>query len=277
MKRFDRGCFSRALLALCLALPIVRAPRSAAQQPAQNPVPRQYYELDYMRVAPGKDNDYVRLEREVWKPFHMQRIKDKRLVSWELYEVRYTADTHRDYDYVTVNVYDSFAALEDTTFEAQFRRVHAGKDPTRLLEQTSAARQVARAEVWRLVDQTAPRAGPPPRSRYIVVDYMRSKPNVDYVAMERELWKPVHQDRVRSGSLDRWTLWELVLPGGASYPYDYATVNDLSKLSLLQDAYTEDLFRRVHPKIALNDIANRTTAARDLTRHELWVLVDATP
>ncbi|MGH7651125.1 MAG: hypothetical protein ACREMS_04715 [Gemmatimonadaceae bacterium] len=278
MKRFDRGILSRALFALPVASLILHAPASPAQQPAQNPVARRYVVLDYMKVAPGKDNDYVRLEREVWKPFHAQRIKDKRLVAWELYDVRYTADTHRDYDYVTVNVYDNLAATDDQTGNVEmFQRMHPGNDGARLLAETDAARQTVRSEIWELLDRTTPLNATAPPARYLNVAFMQSKPNVDAIGVERELWKPVHQELVRTGAMNFWGLYALVMPGGTSYPYDYATVNGLSSLSALENLYPEDLFRRVHPKIPLTEIGNRTAAARDLTRNELWVLVDATP
>jgi hypothetical protein len=276
MKRSRRSHVSPALVSLAsVALLLSDAPAGDAQQASQSSVPTRFVELDYMKVAPGKEAEYVRLEREIWKPFHQERIKNKRLVAWELYAVPYTADTQRQYDYVTVNVYDSFAATgDDTGLEEMFRRVNAGKDASRLLAQTGEAWQVVRAEVWQLLDQTAP--GTATRSKYLLVDYMRSKPGGNYVAVEQELWKPIHQERVRSGALDRWALFELRLPGGTSYPYDYATVNSVSGLAALADPYPESLFRRVHPNTPLADIGNRTTAGRDLTRSELWVLVDAT-
>ena len=278
MKRSDRGFFQFGLFAIALSLLMLYGSASAAQQTAQNPVPRRYVVLDYMRVAPGKDNDYVRLEREVWKPFHAQRIKDKRLVGWQLYAVRYTADTHRDYDYVTVNVYDNLAATDDQSgLVEMFQRMHPGNDAARLLAETGAARQTVRSEVWVLLDQTLPSSVSASPTKYLNVAFMRSKPNVDYVALERDLWKPVHQELVRSGAMNFWGLYALVMPGGTSYPYDYATVNAVSSLSALENLYSEGLFRRVHPNISIADVGNRTAAARDLTRQELWVLVDSTP
>jgi hypothetical protein len=278
MKRSRRTRLVPALLSLVsVGSLLLDAPATDAQQASQSSVPVRFVVLDYMKVAPGKEDEYVRLEREVWKPVHQERIKNKRMVAWELYAVPYTAYPQRQYDYVTVNVYESLAATDDQSgMEALFRRVHAGKDASRLLAQTGEARQVARAEVWRLLDQTAPGTASAAPSKYLQVGYMRSKPGGNYVAVEQELWKPIHQDRVRRGALDRWALFALVVPGGTSYPYDYATTNSVSSLSALVDTYPDDLFRRVHPNIPLADIGNRTTAARDLTRLELWVLVDAT-
>ena len=274
MKGYARGSF---VSALSLALLMLYAPASAAQQPTQNPVPRRYFVLDYMKVAPGKGNDYLRLEREVWKPFHAQRIKDKRLLGWSLYDVRYTADTHREYDYVTVNVYDNLAATDDQTgMGDMFQRLHPGNDGARLLTETGAARQIVRSEVWAMLDRTTPPNASAPPSKYLNVAFMRSKPNVDYVAVERDLWKPIHQDLVRSGAMNFWAFYALVMPGGTSYPYDYAAVNGVNSLSALENMYPDALFRRVHPNISLTDIGNRTAAARDLTRGELWVLVDST-
>ena len=270
--RFSHRIASAVSLVLC-------ASGAYGQQASQSPTPARFVVLDYMKVAPGKAEDYLRLEQEVWKPVHQERVKNKEMVSWQLYAVPYTADTHRDYDYVTANVYDNVAASEGNGVLDAFRRRHAAKEAASLLTQTGAARQVVRSEVWQLVDQTAPRgtanssAG---SSKYRIVDFMRSKPGGNYVTVEQELWKPVHQERVRSGAATGWSLYSLVLPGGTSYPYDYATVNALSSLSGLGELYPADLFQRVHPNTSMTDIGNRTSASRDLTRRELWILVDAT-
>ncbi|HEX2718151.1 MAG TPA: hypothetical protein VHM67_10755 [Gemmatimonadaceae bacterium] len=276
MNRPHRSRFVPALPSLVsFALLLVCAPASGAQQETGSATPVRFVVLDYMKVAPGKTDEYLRLERQVWKPVHQARIKNKQMVAWELYDVRYTADTPRQYDYVTANVYDSFAATgADSTFEQVFRRVH-GANASRLLAQTEGARVTVRSEIWRLVDGTTMRSATGAPSRYLQVDFMRSKPGADYVAVERDLWKPVHQHRVTAGALDQWSLFELMLPGGTSYPYDYGTVNAVSNLSALAAGVTADLFQRVHPNTPIADIARRTLASRDLTRSELWILVDA--
>jgi hypothetical protein len=257
---------------------VLYASAATAQQASQSPTPTRFVVLDYMKVAPGKVDEYVRLEQQVWKPLHQQRVTNKEMVAWALYEVAFTADTHREYDYVTANVYDNVGATEATGLLAAFQRLHPGQVGTRLLTQTGAARQIVRSEIWTLLDQTTPMStanSPAAPSKYLVVDFMRSKTG-DYETVERELWKPIHQDRVKSGAADGWALYGLVLPGGTSYPYDYATVNARSSLSGIIEMYPDDLFKRVLPNISLTDIGNRTGASRDLTRRELWVRVDGT-
>ena len=129
------------------------------------------------------------------------------------------------------------------------------------------------------MDQTTPLGTadkPAPPAKYLLVNFMRSKAGGNYETVERDLWKPIHQDRVKSGAMLNWSLYGLVLPGGTSYPYDYATVDGVGSLTAITNMYSDDLFKRVHPNITVTDLGNRTAAGRDLVRQELWVLVDAT-
>jgi hypothetical protein len=62
---------------------------AVAMQVAAQPKSPKYVEIDYMKVEPGKDSDYVRLEKEIWKPLHQQRIKNGQLRSWAVYGLRF--------------------------------------------------------------------------------------------------------------------------------------------------------------------------------------------
>ena len=264
----------RAALAAALAL---YASAANAQQASQTPT--RFVVLDYMKVAPGKEAEYVRLEQQVFKPLHQQRVKNKEMVAWALYQVPFTADTRREYDYVTANVYDNIAATEAAGLMATFQRLHPGKAGTSLIAQTEAARVIVRHEIWQLMDQTTPLGtadNPAPPAKYFMVNFMLTKAGGNYETVEKELWKPIHQDLVKSGAKSSWALYGLVLPGGTSYPSDYATVDGLGSLTAITNMYPDDLFKRVHPTITVTDLGNRTAASRNLVRQELWVLVDVT-
>ena len=267
--RFSHHAASAAALALYTSAAI-------AQQ--ASPTPTRFVVLDYMKVAPGKEAEYVRLEQQTFKALHQQRVKNKEMVAWALYQVPFTADVHREYDYVTANIYDNIAATEATGMMATFQRLHPGKEGTNLIAQTGAARTTVRHEIWQLMDQTTPLGTadkPAPPAKYLIVNFMRSKDGGNYESVEKDLWKPIHQDLVKSGGMLSWGFYGLVLPGGTSYPYDYATVNGLSNLTAFTTLYSEELFKRVHPNISMTDIGKKTAAGRDLVRQELWVLVDA--
>lgn len=118
----------------------------------------QYAAVSYMKVDPAKENAYVQMERELWMPIHRQRIRDGRLKSWSLYEVRLPGGTGREYGFMTVETFgsiqDAAGAYEDTAqVTALMKKVHPGKEAGEFLARTTDSRSLVRSEVLRLVDQ----------------------------------------------------------------------------------------------------------------------------
>jgi hypothetical protein len=95
----------------------------------------------------------------------------------------------------------------------------------------------------------------------------------EYLSMERDLWKPVHQDRIRSGHMTSWSLYQVDYPYGTDAPYNYVTVNVFSSLQDLERDVAAD-FGKVHPKIKISEVFSRTMGARQLARGELWRRID---
>jgi len=104
-------------------------------------------EIDFMKVAPDKEDDYLRLERELWKPVHRERIRTGKLRSWTLYAVRFPFGTEQTYDYVTVNEYNSLADA-DRPLDDVFAKVHPTVPLQEIGRRTIGARQLVRGEVW---------------------------------------------------------------------------------------------------------------------------------
>lgn len=125
--------------------------QGAGTQPAVPPV----VSVDYMKVAPERVGEYLRLEREVWMPFHREMIRRGQKRSWTLYGVQFPSGTGNEYGFVTVNVYNSLSALEDPG-DAVVRDMFAKALPRMSLDslgpRTIAARQLVRNEVWRRLE-----------------------------------------------------------------------------------------------------------------------------
>ncbi len=49
------------------------------------------------------------------------------------------------------------------------------------------------------------------------VDYMKSK-SANYVQVEQEMWKPIHQSRVDAGELLGWYLYQITWKGISGDP-----------------------------------------------------------
>lgn len=112
--------------------------------------------VSYMKVPPGEAGPYLRLERELFMPLHRELIRRGTKRSWELYAVQWPSGTRSEYDYVTVNVYDSLTTYEAearTDFTEVARQVHPRIPFDTILRRTNAARQLVRNEVWRRLER----------------------------------------------------------------------------------------------------------------------------
>ena len=119
------------------------------QQAAVNPV---VVEVSCMKVAPLKDEEYLKLEHDMWRPVHQERIRSGRMRSWTLYAVRYPAGSQRECDYRTVNTYGSLADI-DRPIADVFAKVHPSIPIAEVGRRTVSARDLRQGELWYQIDQ----------------------------------------------------------------------------------------------------------------------------
>lgn len=118
------------------------------QQAAANPV---VVEVGCMKVDPVKNDEYLKLEHDIWRPMHQERIKQGHMRSWTLYEVRYPAGSQRECDYRTVNTYNSYADTE-LPIAAIAAKVHPNIPIAELARRTYTGRDMTHGELWYQVD-----------------------------------------------------------------------------------------------------------------------------
>jgi hypothetical protein len=120
------------------------------QQAAPTPA---VVEVSCMKVDPLKVDDYLKMEHDLWKPVHQERIKQGYMRSWALYEVRYPAGSQRECDYRTVNTYNTLTDI-DRPIAPVFTKVHPGVSIPDVVRRTIAGRDMRQAELWYQVDQS---------------------------------------------------------------------------------------------------------------------------
>lgn len=118
-------------------------------------------------------------------------------------------------------------------------------------------------------------AAPP---AYALFEFMKIEPGkaADYRRLEREVWMPIHRERVKMGLIKSWTLWGMRFPGGTAREYDTIAITTHDKFADAENSYPSEVFRKVHPKMTDDERTLRTTAARMMVRTELAVLLDTT-
>lgn len=241
----------------------------------QSPV---YVELGYMKVAPNGIDEYLSVERDLWKPIHQARLQDGIITGWALYEVWYPGGTAADYNYVTVNAYQDFSKMAlPPLSDEKIQQIHPGVTMDELMNRTNSARDMVRIEMWSSVDlanQAELRVGD-----FVQIGYMRVQPGKEnqYVRLEQEIWKPIQQQRIAAGQLAHWGIYGLWFPGGTNEPYNFCAVNVYREFADLALGFTDEMFQKALPGADLEVVQEQTIATRDMVQVDTWRLIDRVP
>jgi hypothetical protein len=112
--------------------------------------------------------------------------------------------------------------------------------------------------------------------QYIQVDYMKvPEGNLQKYLEIEQLWRPVHEELIRTGNKKAWALYGLPF-AGANDEYNYLTLNIFEEFEQMENQYPPEIFERVHPGRNYEEINERTLDARTQVRSDVWILVDQT-
>lgn len=103
-----------------------------------------------------------------------------------------------------------------------------------------------------------------------MVDYMNVPEGMggDYLSVEQDIWKPMHQEYVNQGKLWGWFLYAIPYPGGTNAEYHYVTVRIYNNLADIENPMSDmaDVFGKVHAGKDANKAFEKTLASRDLVK-----------
>ena len=227
---------------------------------AQNPT----VVLEYMKVEQNSETAYLEVE-QAWKAIHQKRIDEGLSAGWQLWRNVY-AGYNDPYQYITVNWYNDYAQSFKPTPEGFFDEF------SEIMEKTGGARILAGRQVSHRID-VAQNETP---SKYIYINQMHVKQGMggDYVKMEVEVFKPVHEEAIKRGNRSHWGIWSNwpIKEGQAAY----VTVDGYADAAQLVagGGMGDEIFSAVHPDIKPEEIAEKINKLRKMDGVELWELVD---
>jgi hypothetical protein len=155
-----------ALVAFCMgavAAPVLtegqatQASQPASATPATPPAGTPTYMLvQFMKVAEGKEEAWIKLERETWKPLHALRVKDGGIKSWAVIAQAMPGDESNGPTLATVTTFRGWPDPTKTNWTDLMKKAHPQGNADSLFQQTDDARRIVRSEVWQVLDQMDP-------------------------------------------------------------------------------------------------------------------------
>ena len=111
--------------------------------------------------------------------------------------------------------------------------------------------------------------------RYVALGYMKvpAAEGQAYLALERDVWKPIHRKLIVSGAERAWTLYGVV-SGGTGDPHNFVTIQEFDSLDPFFDADYGKVAVEAHPGKSMESIMEQTLKARDLVAMKLMERID---
>jgi hypothetical protein len=110
---------------------------------------------------------------------------------------------------------------------------------------------------------------------FVVVDFMKVKAGDEgkYVDLEKNVWKPIHQERINQGEIIGWILYQVHYTGSDD-EYNFVTASVFDDPSRLEHTFRLDM-EKVHPDMDLEKAFQETMESRDLVKQQLLRRIDA--
>ena len=112
--------------------------------------PSKFIQVDFMKPTAGKTADYVKLEKDIYKPLHAEMAKAGNKDDWGLYQKQMPYSDNDAYDYITANFFKSINQMMSGDYAATFKKVFPKMDINTVTTQTNNARKIVRSELWKL-------------------------------------------------------------------------------------------------------------------------------
>ena len=233
--------------------------------------------LSFMNAEDG--DDYVEMETRYWKPLHEKMVKDGKMLGWYVYEVVSPYNEKRGYTHMTVNVMPSWNSLEQSYegIDKAIMAVHKNVSIDEIFMRTEKSRSMVKQEYWMRQDGIVKEGLSSKDVKYVVIDWMDVHPGHrgDYMEMESQVYKPVHQTRVDGGHILTWGLFERIDHYSDKGGYaSAATSASYASWADMWNSYPKDAWKTVYPNKNQADIYNEMRKHRTMLGSTVLRLVD---
>jgi len=106
-----------------------------------------YYEVNFMKSFDGKDNEYIRQEKEIYKPIHQEFINNGNRMGWGFSQLVVPYAEGSKYNYVTSNSFKDWDKSYSITLD-EYYKIFNKLFPKATLPES--ARKIVKTDVWKL-------------------------------------------------------------------------------------------------------------------------------
>jgi hypothetical protein len=191
----------------------------ASQTPAPPPP---FLTVTYLDVDGAKADQYNEFLRSTTSKVMQARIDAGEIRSWISYKVVLPGISTTPYTNVSVVSWVKHPILDPDPASIEPYYKKAGTTRAAYFDRVrTIGVKLVRREIWRMYENVG---DPIAVGDFVRVDPKRVTGMQEYTQLERSIWKPMHEARIKHGALKGWGALWLTLPSGDDYAYNAATV-----------------------------------------------------
>ena len=113
---------------------------------------------------------------------------------------------------------------------------------------------------------------------YLIVETMKATAgkSAEYVKAEKDVWKIIHQERLKQGLIRGWYFYEVLSPSGSSVTYDYITVTVIQGWKKIENPWGDMLTGGAVKLLSKQqlEVYNETLKLRNLLNRSVFMRAD---
>jgi hypothetical protein len=238
-----------------------------------------YAMVTYIKADRGKGGDYLDLTKNFGSKLFQDRVNSGEILSWALYSVNMTTNPEDGYNFVGVTMSNNVSGFIEPKTSPQdvMKKLMPGATDKMIQENLDKYGQV-RVIQSTLITQMLDGLPNDGSAKYYEINYMKVPDGKDaeYVALEKDTYKPLHKERVAKGEITTWSLWGTPFPYSDARPYNYVTANGFSDWDKMMSSNYGETYKKVFPKGDMAKVNAQTGAARKMVKTEVWKLENRT-
>lgn len=248
--------FSQMTLYVTVLLTFGVAP--IAVQAQQAPV---FLQVACFKALPGKGAEFQDFLTGDARKLAQASIDLGQSVRWTASRTVIPVGEDADCDFTTARTYRGMPSSLRLVSDEALAKVNMKRDD--LLAKVGSMARLRITRLWRAIDAF----GEMNEGDYYTVDLMDVSELSEWIELETKIYKPVHQERAKSGPIKAWSAYALYMPRGSGLPFNAGTVNVFKDLkSFGGPSGSSAAFEKVHPEVNRDWLRERTRKARDIVQ-----------
>jgi hypothetical protein len=233
-----------------------------------------YMKIDYLNIDLQELTSFQSEVESILKPVYEARIEAGAMDNWYLYKVLYPGSQNTDYNFIAVSICSELCTNDNLASQLDEFADGNGNSSADLLSEYNSVLTPKFSELWKINNSIEHDNANDP-ARYLMLDYMNVMPGSEYTyqMMEDDHAKPIHQFRIENGNMEGWELFQLILPRGEEYGYNFSTGNYYNDLKNVEFHFNEEVLRQSRPEADVAAFFQNVENVRDLVRSEVWELI----